>query len=193
MQLNTLDIIILVPLLWAFYAGFRKGLIVELASLAALVLGIYIAVHFSFVTADILSRYIDVSPEKMPFIAFIVTFLVVIFVVRLVGKIVEKIIGMVALGFLNRIGGALFSVIKYAVFISVVLLLLNKFNLGLINEETKKDSRLYAPVEKIAPFLWERLEELKLKSHEKNTPPSDTLNYPIKTANFLISKQFSGV
>ena len=45
--MNVLDIIILVLLVLGLINGFRKGLFVEVASLVALVAGIYGAIHFS--------------------------------------------------------------------------------------------------------------------------------------------------
>ena len=52
--MNWLDIVLAIPLLWFMYKGFRNGLIIELASLAALILGIYVALHFSFYVKDYL-------------------------------------------------------------------------------------------------------------------------------------------
>ena len=43
MTVNLLDILIIVPLLLFAWNGYRKGLIIEIASLAALVLGLYAA------------------------------------------------------------------------------------------------------------------------------------------------------
>ena len=39
--MGVLDIIFIIPIVWLAYKGFSKGLIIELATLAALVLGIY--------------------------------------------------------------------------------------------------------------------------------------------------------
>jgi membrane protein required for colicin V production len=45
--MNYIDIIIGIVLIVSAISGFRKGLIVEVASLAALILGIWGAIHFS--------------------------------------------------------------------------------------------------------------------------------------------------
>jgi len=49
---NHWDIILFIPLAFAAWKGFRKGFIVELASIIALIAGIYIAANFSEVTAN---------------------------------------------------------------------------------------------------------------------------------------------
>ena len=46
--MNYIDIILAIPLVWAVYRGFTKGFIIEIASLIAMVLGVYGAIHFSY-------------------------------------------------------------------------------------------------------------------------------------------------
>ncbi len=174
MKINTLDIIMLIPLAWGLFTGFKKGLIIELASLIALVAGIYAAVHFSFLTASYLSQYVDISETYLPVISFILTFVLVVLAVHFVGKIVEKLVKMVALGFFNRLGGAVFSMFKYAVFVSVLILLVNKFMPGIVSEKDKEGSYLYEPVEKIAPFLWEKLDKVNLDKMNDYIPVNDS-------------------
>ena len=45
-SMGMIDVFLVVPLLWGAYKGFKKGLIVEVFSLVALVLGIIAAVYF---------------------------------------------------------------------------------------------------------------------------------------------------
>ncbi len=59
--MNVLDIILAIPILWLAYKGFTKGLIIEISTLAALVLGIYASLHFSYITADFLRNNLDVT------------------------------------------------------------------------------------------------------------------------------------
>ena len=59
--MNWLDIVLAIPLLWFLYRGFRNGLIIELASLAALILGIYAALHFSFYVQEYLEKNFEIA------------------------------------------------------------------------------------------------------------------------------------
>ena len=54
--MNTLDIILAVILIFGFVRGLSRGLFVEVASLLALILGIYGAIHFSFFAGNIFFR-----------------------------------------------------------------------------------------------------------------------------------------
>jgi len=153
--MNILDIILAVPLLWFAYRGFQKGLVIELASLVALILGIWVAIHFSFFAANFLTDNFDIGPKYLPVTAFIVTFIVVVLGVILVGKIVEKFINLIALGFLNKLGGLVFGIVKAAFFLSVITLIINSFddNQSLITPKLKEGSLLYKPIERFAPSI----------------------------------------
>ena len=61
--MSKIDIILIIPLLWGAFMGFRKGLVLELASLVGLILGIYGAIKFCDFTAEKLIEYVEVSEE----------------------------------------------------------------------------------------------------------------------------------
>ena len=158
--MNFLDIIFIIPIIWLAYHGFKRGFIIELASLLALILGIYAALYFSYYAENFLTNNLDMETEYVPIIAFIVTFVLVVIIVYFLGKILEKIINMVALGFLNKMAGGIFGILKAAVLISIVLLIINNFNDKFISKEKKENSFLYAPIAGIAPLLWQSLKDL---------------------------------
>lgn len=119
--MNTFDLIIAIPLLWGAIMGFRKGLILELASLAGLFLGIWGAMHFSDFTATYLSDWLEVSPSLISLSAFLLTFLIIVIAIYLLAKMIDKTLKLAALGPLIRITGAIFGLIKYALVITVLL------------------------------------------------------------------------
>ena len=170
--MNWLDIVLAIPLLWFMYKGFRNGLIIELASLAALVLGIYIALRFSFYVEGYLLENFEITDQYLYIISFAITFIIVALVVYLVGKIIHKLINMVALGFLNRLAGGVFGLLKAALVLSVILYFINGFGPGLIKAEVKENSILYKPVEAIIPMNIPGLEldKLRMPGEEVESP-----------------------
>ncbi len=156
--MNWLDIVLAIPLIWFMYKGFRNGLIIELASLAALVLGIFIALHFSFYAKEFLIDNFDIADNYLNIIAFAITFIIVAVLVYLVGKIIHKLVSIVALGFLNRLAGGIFGLLKAALVLSVILYFLNGFDSSLIKAEVRENSFLYEPVESIVPMIIPRID-----------------------------------
>lgn len=153
--MNILDIILALPILWLAYKGFSKGLIIEISTLAALILGIYASLHFSYVAADFLRSNFNMTDKYLNIVSFVITFLLVVIAVNLVGRLVSKFLGLIALSFVNRSLGGVFGILKAAVFLSFVLFFVQKFDSSgnLLSAETKQQSMLYPYVEPIAPQL----------------------------------------
>lgn len=167
--MNFLDIIILVPLVFAAYNGYRKGFVIELASLAALILGIFAAINFSYYAADFLNRNFDIAEKYVNIIAFILTFIAVVFVIYMIGRIIEKFIDILMLGFLNRLAGLFFGIIKWAFILSVLIYIINLFDdeKKVITPKLKQGSMLYEPVESFAPYIIPKLNIEKLEEYTK--------------------------
>lgn len=160
--MNYIDIILMVPIIWFVYQGFRKGFIIELASLVALILGIYAALYFSAYAANFLANNIEMDPKYVPVVSFIITFIVIVFLVFSIGKLLEKVINMIALGFVNKMMGGVFGLLKGAVMISIVIMIITHFNADFISPEKKTRSMLYTPIEGIAPLLWDSIKNWEL-------------------------------
>lgn len=104
------------------FKGFRKGVIVELTSLLALVLGIYGAIHFSGYVAEQLTSYIDWDKRYVDLASFGLTSVGIIFGVSLLGKMLTSLAKLVMLNGVNRMLGLLFGGLKLAVFSGVILI-----------------------------------------------------------------------
>lgn len=154
--MSFLDIIIGILLVWGLYKGLKNGLFVELASLMALVAGIYGAIHFSHITGDYLAERFDWSEQYMKVTAFLITFFGIIIVVNLAGKFLTKIADFAMLGLLNKIAGGIFGALKVAIILGAFLIFFEKLAspLGLINDETKEESVFYEPIKEIGALVF---------------------------------------
>ena len=146
--MNYFDYVLLLPVLYGLYRGFSKGLILELASLLALVAGIYGAMHFSSFTFEYLSKYVEIEIPYLQMASYGLTFLIIVLVVTLTGKILTLLVKMVALGFINRMMGAIFGGLKALLILSVLLLFFDRLNkqFGIVKEEVLEASVLYVPI-----------------------------------------------
>jgi len=154
--MNILDIIFLVPLLFALYRGFKKGIIHMVASLTALIIGILGAMKLRPLYASLLDSIFDISPDYMNVIAFSVAFVSIVLVVHLAAFLVEKIIKAVALSFVNRLLGMGFGLLVTAFVISMILWPVNQVNAQkqIIKPERIEGSLLYKPLSAFAPAVF---------------------------------------
>ncbi len=154
--MNWIDAVIIIILIIAMVNGFINGLVKEVASLAALILGIWGAIKFSDFTAAKLYDYFDMTGKYVGIIAFIITFVIIVIVIHFVGMLVDKLMEAIALGFINRLLGILFGLIKSVLILSVVFTILNSIDAHrkFLPKENIEKSMLYNPISDIAPAIF---------------------------------------
>lgn len=154
--MDFLDIVLGLLLIWGLYRGFINGLFVELASLIALIAGIYGAIHFSYMVGDYLSKNMDWDARYISLTSFLVTFIIIVVVVHMAGKLLTKIANFAMLGFVNKLAGAVFGTLKIALILGALLIFFDRINNSttIIDEATKKKSILYEPIKNIGEFAF---------------------------------------
>lgn len=154
--MNIFDIVIAALLIFGFVRGVMKGLFVEVASLVALIAGVYGAIHFSYFIGDFLNEYVSWSEEYVSLAAFAGTFIVIIIVIAFLGKILTKLADFASLGVINKILGGVFGALKIGLILSVVFIFFGKINdtIPFIKKKTLEESILYKPVKKVAPTIF---------------------------------------
>lgn len=160
--MNYLDIIIGIFLLWGLVNGFRKGLVIELSTLIALVLAVWGGIHLSHFVASWLTDSWGWESDYLGIISFGITFIGIVLLVVFVGKLVTRLLKMVALNIFNRFLGGIFGVVKYAFVLGIVLYLIEPINreLKLIPDDKREESILYNPLFELSLKVFPSLEKL---------------------------------
>ena len=110
--MNILDIILLLCFIPAVISGLRKGFIAQVVAIISLVLGIWLSVRFASAAGAWLGQWIEASQQLLNVISFAVIFIVVVFALAALGKLTEKTIKIIMLGWLNKLLGVVFSMLK---------------------------------------------------------------------------------
>lgn len=152
----VIDIIIAVLLGYALFKGLQNGLVVSVISLVALIIGIYVSLRFSFFTSEFLADSTGWNPGTITVAAFFITFVVVLILLFVLGKAITKLVDSMALGFVNKLAGAVFECLKMVLIISVFLNLFQQINFNnlIVSEEKLNESVFYKPVEKISKIVF---------------------------------------
>ena len=163
--MNTVDIVIAVILLFGAVHGYLKGLFVEVTTLVGLILGVYGAIHFSYFLGDFLKNSVSWDESMIQVVSFGGTFLIILVALVLLGKAMTKIADTIALGFFNKIVGAVFGFLKYALILSVVLIVYDEINSSLrfVGKEKVRESVLYEPVKRLALTIFPNLSRVERK------------------------------
>ena len=154
--MNFIDIILGLLLLYGLYKGVRNGLLVEIASILALVAGLYGAIHFSYLVGDYMALHFDWNEKTMSLVSFILTFFIIVILVVLAAKFLTKIAELAMLGLLNRIAGGLFGLLKVGIILGALLIFLESVNKGLrlYDEEVQQNSVLYQPIRNLGNLIF---------------------------------------
>lgn len=167
--MHWIDIVILILIGVSAISGFFKGFILSVASLAGFVLGIFLSLRYAAPVEELLKSATGSDAPYLHIAAFLLCFAVVAAVIFLLGKVVEKVIKNAELGFLNRLAGAGFCIIKVLVFFVILFHLIEVVdsNQIIIKPETRQRSVFFNPLAAYAPtllpFLKDHMDKLKEK------------------------------
>ena len=158
LPLPITDIILIVILIWGAIAGFKKGLILTLASFIAIIAGALAAYYGADVIASELSLKVDWSEKRIAVASFAIVFLAVVLTVHILARVLEGTLKLVALGTANKIAGAIFGIAKNALILTFIIFGMKGFGQGLLPENATDECVIYPVVESIAPLVlpyWE--------------------------------------
>ncbi len=150
--MNLLDGLILVPILYFAFKGFRNGIIKEVFSLVGIVLAIFICLHYTDDLNNILLPYFYKSKSYLPYVSAILLFVATLIFIEVIIYLLNNIVIAVDLGIVNRLLGLLFGVFKTSLFISIILVLLAGFDLP--NSNARAESISYPYVVSLAPTTY---------------------------------------
>jgi membrane protein required for colicin V production len=150
MPVHPVDIIVLLASVFFVVKGYQKGLIVEVITLIALLLGIIAAMQLAGQVSDLLADTFS-HAEWVFYAGYLLSFLVVFVGVQLIGSALEKVLKATRLNFINRILGGMGGLFKILFLVSLIFWLLDQAE-GL-DASFKSEVFSYQYAAPIAPWL----------------------------------------
>ena len=124
--MNLLDIVIIVTMIFLIVKGIIRGFIREIASLAGVILGIWLANLYQPQMTDFLKSYLPSNPF-FPLISFAVLFVSILLLCNLLGWILKLLFKKAFLGWLDRTLGAGLAILKGVIITYLVIVILTFF------------------------------------------------------------------
>lgn len=153
-----LDIIFLLVVIGAFYAGFKQGIIYALISFVSIFIGVIAALNFSTFVGIYLIKNFNFPEFILPLLSYLVVFFVVIYSLKFVAFVMQKVLQKIALNGINKLaGGILFGLLGIFIF-SVLFSFLNDY--GIFTETLKTESHVYPLVSEIGPEVFTYFSEM---------------------------------
>lgn len=177
-NMNAIDIVIIIPVLWGFYRGFMKGVVMEAATLVAFFAGVWGGMHLSDGLAVMLRDWFASDSDYVPLIAFALVFVGILIVVFSVAKILERFLENASMSIFNKIAGGAFGTLKFLLIMSVLFFVTDAVekSIEIVPPKMKDESLLYRPVAQIAPAVIPGLKESELG---KKIPTKDDVEVDV--------------
>lgn len=124
--MNIFDIIIVIILSYCVIRGVFRGLVKEISSIIGVLGGYYAAYSYYPVIAKVLTRWIS-NAAYLNILSFLIIFCVVFIIISVLGVVIKYVLNIAFLGWVDRICGAGFGIIKGILIGSVLLITLTTF------------------------------------------------------------------
>ena len=147
-----MDIILLLCFIPAIISGISKGFVKQVVDLVAILVAAWAAFRFSSPLAEWLGQRITLDLTVLKVISFVLIAVVVAVVLNLISAVLTKALGALSLGFLNRLLGIVFAVLKVALILGLLIMLFESLNstLHLVKPETFEDAVVYNTLRDVA-------------------------------------------
>lgn len=123
--MNWLDIAIIVIIAVATFVGLRNGIIKAVLSLAGLIVGVILAGHYYTPLAEQLHFIPQANIAKI--VAFAIILIGIMVIASVLASLLKFIASIMMLGWINRLGGAVFGLVMGTMFCSALLAIWVKF------------------------------------------------------------------
>ena len=132
--MTIVDALIILIVLGGIVLGYRKGFIGQLSSLISWVAAIVLCYKCGDLARDIFLSIVPsagqwpLSSITVKTVSLAFAFLIIMLIIRLVLRLFKGTLDTVHLGFIDKMGGSLLFMFKYAFVLSIILNLLYAFN-----------------------------------------------------------------
>ena len=126
--MNILDIILLICFVPAIIQGIRKGFIAQAISIISIIVGIWASSRFANVVSTWVGQYITASEQVLKIVAFGLILAAVFLALAAIGKLIEGMFKLVMLGWLNKLLGVVFALLKTALIVGLLIIAFTSLN-----------------------------------------------------------------
>jgi len=124
--MNLLDLVILTVLAYCLIRGIFRGLIKEMAAIVGVMAAFYAGYSYYPIAAGFLDRWIT-DPGYLNILSFFILFCVIFLLVSVLGVVIKYLLNIAFLGWVDRLCGAVFGILKGTLIVAVLLVTLTAF------------------------------------------------------------------
>ncbi len=124
--MNPFDILIITILAYGLIRGIFRGVVREISSIIGVLGGFYGAYTYYPHLARLISSWIT-TPAYQNIISYLIIFSAAVIVVGVLAVVIKYLLNIAFLGWLDRLGGAVFGLVKGCLVVCVLFIVLAAF------------------------------------------------------------------
>ncbi|MDR1222780.1 MAG: CvpA family protein [Tannerella sp.] len=154
--MNWLDIIILCLAGAGLLKGLYDGVIRQVVSFAALIIGVYLCAGSAEWIRGFLTGWDWFPQPAVMMTSYTVGFILIVGLIILAGQIVHRLVSVTPLSLFNHIAGGLLGLLMVMLFISLVFNVIEMFDRHavILSQDIKVESRFYFHIKNIIPTVF---------------------------------------
>ncbi len=151
-----IDAVIGLLLLLDVLKGIKNGLVSEAGTIFGILVGFFVASATGNAMGRFLLPVCKNSLQWSGVLGFLLTFLAVLLLILILSKLFEGFLETLSLGWMNKLAGGVFCLLRSALVLSIVLNLYQAIDndCSLIGKEKVKASVFYKPIRNFAPAIF---------------------------------------
>lgn len=161
--MNTLDLVLILPILFGIFQGYKDGLVQQVSSFLGFVASFFLSLKFSgWVNSALTDSSIKIPVEFLGISSLLIAFILAFILIRLSAKLLSNILSGVGLGIVGRLGGAILGGVKFLLIICFILIFYQKIlvELGDFSFLNTEKSQFYQAFLSIVKLIFGELKSM---------------------------------
>lgn len=159
--MSSFDLLLLIPIVLGAYNGYKRGLIIEIIGLLALVISLVLGFKFLGKGMDFIGQFIgaDISGRMLPYLSFILIFFPSVYMINKLGWAFRKALRLTFLGTLDGIAGAALGAVLWFFGLSMLYWIVSSIGIS-IPQKYAADSEVLPFLETFAPNIVSKVSDM---------------------------------
>jgi membrane protein required for colicin V production len=150
--LKALDIILLILLIIGGYRGFKRGLLLEIIGMVALLLAIMGGMKLMQWGMEVLRTEFNLTGKLISILSFILIFVAIVILVSIIGRLMKNVVHLTLLGSVDKLAGSILGIFKWAFGLSIILWFFSSIGFSM-PDEISLNTYLYPEIYGFAPMV----------------------------------------
>lgn len=124
--MNPFDVFVIIVICYSIIRGLFRGLVKEVSSIMGVLGGFYAAYSYYPLVAKLIGGLVK-DPAYLNILSFLVIFCAILIIISVIGVVIKYLLNVAFLGWVDRLCGVFFGLIKGILIVTVMFIILTTF------------------------------------------------------------------